>query len=466
MNLSAFRSSAIHALIVTALLPIATPALALAAPGDQTAGGRRARERSGVAFARSIAGYHSRRGLENSMNETLPSPLEQAKQRIRGIWFNVVALIFGPALILIGVNALPPQWRPGLDWPIQGERATASVESIRLSLRHVEDDPHIDNFKASAQVVLAYKDRSGQLQRAALAGPWLLQEMTQRTGDAAWNYLADIATGIGVGAVDVDMPRDLAAQLATAHEEFKLGEYTASNLDRPLRWVAVSWMSPQQALVVRYDPKRPAIAIPEFLIERESTRLQGAGMLRALAFVAGCIFVGVLAWRVLSFPNRVLRAGAVLLVLGTVLQWSSYVSRMVRIVAPGIDAWTGLNIDEVAVDPLAPFYDPFRAGPHYAAVNDVPPLQGVAWTADQLSAHALTKWLRSVPVAIVHGSIEDAETALTQAAKRTLGDISDGELDAINADVTAIAARRYWPGGEHYVELRDAVRAEVDRRAK
>jgi len=128
------------------------------------------------------------------MNETLGSPFELAKQRIRGIWFNVVALIFGPALILIGVNALPPQWRPGLDWPINGERAAASVESIRLSLRHVQDDPNIDNFKTSAHVVLAYKDRSGQLQHAAIAGPWLLQDATQWTGDAAWSYLSDIAT--------------------------------------------------------------------------------------------------------------------------------------------------------------------------------------------------------------------------------------------------------------------------------
>jgi len=401
------------------------------------------------------------------MNETLGSPFELAKQRIRGIWFNVVALIFGPALILIGVNALPPQWRPGLDWPINGERAAASVESIRLSLRHVQDDPNIDNFKTSAHVVLAYKDRSGQLQHAAIAGPWLLQDATQWTGDAAWSYLSDIATGIGVGSVDVDMPRDLATQLATAHQEFGIRENTAANLDRPLRWAAVSWMSPNQALSVRYDPKRPAVAIPEFLIERESTRLQGPGLLRALAFAVGCILVGMLAWRVLSFPNRAVRAGAVVLVAGTVLLWSPYVSRMVRFVAPGIDLWTGLDIDEVAVDPLAPFYDPFRAGPHYAAVNIVPPpAQGVAWTADELSAHALTQWLRTVPLAIVHGSIEDAEAALTQAAKSALAGVRDDELSAIDTEVTAIAARRYWPGGEHYVELRDAVRAEIDRRKK
>jgi len=400
------------------------------------------------------------------VNAALPSLVERTRQFGRGIWFNVVALIFGPALILIGVNALPPQWRPGLQWPMNGERAAAAVESIRLSMRHVNDDPNIDNFKTSAHVVLAYKDRSGQLQHAALAGPWLLQEATQWTGDAAWSYLSDIATSFGVGTIDIDMPRDLAAQLATAHEEFGIRENTAANLDRPLRWVAVGWMSPHQALTVRYDPTRPAIAIPEFLIERESTRLQGAGLLRALAFAAGCILVGVLAWRVLSFPNRVLRAGAVVLVVGTVLLWSPYVSRLVRIVAPGIDMWTGLDIDEVAADPLAPFYDPFRAGPHYAAVKDVAPLQGVAWTADELSAHALTKWLKTVPTAMVHESIEDAEAALTQAAKLTLDKIDESELGAIDADVSAIAQRRHWSGREHYDELRDAVRAELDRRQR
>jgi len=30
--------------------------------------------------------------------------------------------------------------------------------------------------------------------------------------------------------------------------------------------------------------------------------------------------------------------------------------------------------------------------------------------------------------------------------------------------VTAISLRSHWPGGEHYDELRDAVRAELDRR--
>jgi len=398
------------------------------------------------------------------VNADLPSLLERTEQFGRGIWFNVVALLFGPALILIGLNALPPRWRPGLDWPIDGERAAASVESIRLSMRHVDDNPNIDNFKTSAHVVLAYKDRSGQVQHAALAGPWLLQEMTQWTGDAAWDYLADIATGFGVGSIDVDMPRDLAAQLATAHAEFGIREYTAANLDRPLRWVAAGWLSPREALTVRYDPKRPAMAIPEFLIERESTRLQGDGLLRALAFVAGCILVGVLTWRVLSFPNRLLRAGAVLLVVGTVLLWSPYVSRLVRLVAPGIDEWTGLDIDEVAADPLAPFYDPFRAGPHYAAVRDAPRLQGVVWTADELSAHALTTWLKAVPKAIVHGSIEDAETALTQAAKLTVGKIEDSQLAAIDAEVTPISLREHWPGRAHYEELRDSVRAELDRR--
>ena len=399
------------------------------------------------------------------MSTDLPTLFERTRQFGRGIWFNVVALLFGPALILIGLNALPPRWRPGLDWPIDGERAAASVESIRLSIRHVDDNPSIDNFKTSAHVVLAYKDRSGQLQHATLAGPWLLQEMTQWTGDAAWNYLSDIATGFGVGRIYVDMPSDLAAQLATTHEEFGIRENTAANLDRPLRWVAAGWMSPHEALTVRYDPKHPAIAIPEFLIERESARLQGAGLMRALAFVGGCILVGVLAWRVLSFPNRVLRAGAVLLVVGTVLLWSPFVSRLVRFVAPGIDLWTGLDIDDVAADPLAPFYDPFRAGPRYAAVKAVPTLQGMAWSVDELSAHALTKWLKALPPAIVHGSIEDAETALTQAAKLTLGKIDDSELGAIDAEVSAISRRQHWPGREHYDELHDALRAELDRRA-
>jgi len=398
------------------------------------------------------------------MNATLPSPLELAKQRLRGIYLNVVALIFGPALILIGVNALPPQWRPGLDWPINGERAAASVESIHLAMRHVENDPRIDNFDTSARVTLAYKDRAGTLQHATLAGPWLLQDAMQWTGDATWNYLSDIATGIGMGAIGVDMPRDLAAQLAIPHEEFGILEQTAANLDRPLRWVAVGWMAAQKELIVRYDPKNPAIAIPEFLIERESTRLHGEGLLRALSFIVGCIFVGVLAWRVLSFSNRWLRAGAVVFVVGTVLQWSPYVGRLVRFVAPGIDMWTGLNIDEVAADPLAPFYDPFRAGPHYFAIKDVPPLQGVAWTPDELSAQALTRWLRKLPVVKVRGSLEDAESALTQAAKNMLPNIDNDELRAIGGDLKVIALRRYWPGSEHYAELRDAVLAEIDRR--
>jgi hypothetical protein len=390
---------------------------------------------------------------------------QYARNKLNGILLNVVLLIFGPALILIGLHALPPQWRPGLHWPIGGERAAASVESVHLALRHVDNDPRIDNVQGSINVALAYQDRAGKTQRAQLAGPWLLQEATQWTGDAAWFYLEDIARGIGMGPLEVDMPRDVAAQLEIAHDEFTISEQTAANLDRPLRWVALNWIAPEQALAVRFDPLQPTVAIPEFVIERESTRLQGAGFLRALAFVLGCILVGGLAWNVFAFRSRIARALATLLVIGSVLQWSPYVSTLVRWVAPGIDTWSGLDIDEVVADPLSPFYDEFRAGPSFVAVKTTAPLQGVAWTPSSLSEHNLVHWLRSVPIVAVRGSIDEAENALTHAAKGTLAGIGDDELRAIDTELATIAARRYWIGtGQNYVDLRDAVRAELERR--
>lgn len=390
---------------------------------------------------------------------------DYARNKFNGILLNVLLLIFGPALILIGLNALPPQWRPGLHWPIDGERAAASVESVHLALRHVNNDPRIDNVQGSVNVTLAYSDRAAKAQHAQLAGPWLLQEATQWTGDAAWFYLADIARGMGMGPLEVDMPRDVAEQLAIAHDEFAISEQTAANLDRPLRWVALNWLAPEQGLAVRYDPQHPATAIPEFVIARESTRLQGVGILRALAFVLGCILIGGLAWNVFAFPSRSARTIATLLVLGTILQWSPYVSTLVRWVAPGIDIWSGLDIDEVVADPLGPFYDEFSAGPSYIAAKSLAPPQGVTWTANSLSEHNLVRWLRSVPVVAVRGSIDDAENALTRAAKSTVSGIGDDELRAIDSELTAIAARKYWIGtSQNYVDLRDAVRVEIERR--
>jgi hypothetical protein len=408
------------------------------------------------------------------MDETSPVELfkriDKGGERVRD-WFNAFALnllllIFGPALILIGVHSLPPQWRPGLHWPIHGERAPASIESIQLALRHVDNNPKIDNVQASINVTLAYQDRSGKLQHAQLAGPWLLQMATQHTGDAAWLYLADIARGIGTGPLQVDMPRDVAAQLAVSHEEFAITEQTAANLDRPLRWVALNWLAPEQALAVRYDPQRPAVAIPEFVIERESTRLQGAGVLRILGFVLGCILVAAFTWHMLTPLPRIARALAVAVVVATVLLWAPYVSSLVRLIAPGIDEWSGLNIDDVVADPIGVFYDEFRAGPYYVAAKNVPAAEGTAWTPANLSSHALTQWLRSVPIEPVRGSIEDAESALATAAPHTLRDLSDVELGAIGAELQVVATRKYWIGSSaHYSELRDAVRVEQDRRA-
>lgn len=389
----------------------------------------------------------------------------RARDKFNGILLNCLLLIFGPALILIGVHALPPQWRPGLQWPIDGERAAARVESIHLALRHVHDDPHIDNVQSSVNVTLSYLDRGNVTRRAQLAGPWLLQTSTQWNGDAAWLYLEDVWRTIGAGPLEVDMPRDIAERLAVAHQEFAISEQTAANIDRPLRWIALNWLAPEQTLAIRYDPRRPEVAIPESVIERESTRLQGVGILRALAFVLGCILVGTFAWSTLGFSRRWLRALATLLVVGTVLQWAPYVSALVRWTAPGIDIWAGVDIDEVVADPVGLFYDEFRAGPTYMSAKSIPARQGVAWSEDDLSAHALVRWLRRVPVSSVHGSIDEAESALTQAAKRMVGATSDEELGVIEAEVTAIAARKYWIGSsEHYEELRDAVRSELERR--
>jgi hypothetical protein len=90
----------------------------------------------------------------------------------------------------------------------------------------------------------------------------------------------------------------------------------------------------------------------------------------------------------------------------------------------------------------------------------------VAWSADDLSAHALVRWLRRVPVTPVRDSLDVAESALTQAAKGTIGTLPDDELSAIEAEVAGIAARKYWIGSSaHYGELRDALRAELERRA-
>src|SRR5215472_849029 len=96
-----------------------------------------------------------------------------ARDWLNGILGNCFLLIFGPALILIGVHALPPQWRPGLHWPVAGERAAARVESTHLALRHVHDDVQIDNVQASVIVNLAWSDSGGTARQAQLAGPWL-----------------------------------------------------------------------------------------------------------------------------------------------------------------------------------------------------------------------------------------------------------------------------------------------------
>ncbi len=407
------------------------------------------------------------------MNETKPSLLQQAdsfgdrvSDFFNGIFLNFLLLLFGPALILIGVHSLPPQWRPGLHWPIHGETAPAKIESLHLALRHVQQDPTIHNVQASVTVALAYTDRAGKPQRAFLTGPWLLQMSTQWTGDAAWFYLDDIGSGFGAGPLDIDMPRDVASQLAVPHAEFGINEKTAANLDRPLRWVAFDWLAPEHPLIVRYDPLHPEIAIPEFLVERESTRLQGVGVLRVLGFVLGCILVAAFAWRTLAFSNRFLRMGTTLLVVATVLQWSPYASSLIRWFVPGIDIWSGLNIDEVVADPIGMFYDEFKAGPGYVVAKTVQPAQGVHWTADKLSAHALTQWLRSIPVVPEGGGLDDAEAALAQAARLALPALDNANLHAIYEELQEPALRKYWTGAKHYVELRDAARAELERRGQ
>jgi hypothetical protein len=128
--------------------------------------------------------------------------------------------------------------------------------------------------------------------------------------------------------------------------------------------------------------------------------------------------------------------------------------------------WSGIDIDELVADPLGVFYDEFKAGPNYVPAKSVAKPQGVPWTADSLSEHTLVRWLRSVPVVAVRGSIDDAENALTQAAKLTLAGIADDELRALDTELTTIAARKYWIGSsQSYSELRDAARAEIERRA-
>jgi hypothetical protein len=252
--------------------------------------------------------------------------------------------------------------------------------------------------------------------------------------------------------------------LRQPHEEFHLLEQTAANLDRPMHWIAFAWLAPQRPLSVRYDPRNPAVAIPEALIERESTRLQGVGVLRIGGFVLGCLLVGFLAWKVFAFPWRSVRALATLLVVGTVLLWAPYVSTLVRFVIPGIDALSGLNMDEVAADPLAPFLDEFREGPYYASVNAAPPSLGVAWSADDLGAKALTRWLRGIPPVPVQGTLDDAEAALLRAAIAALPSLDEATLRAVQAETTALAARRYWLGVPPYMTLRDAIYAELQRR--
>jgi len=402
------------------------------------------------------------------METDLPAQLRQAEKtvrdRVNGICLNFLLLIFGPGLILIGVHSLPPQWRPGLHWPLTGERAAATVESVHLALRHVQNDTRIDNVQASVLVKLAYRDRDGSARQALIAGPWMLQSATQFTGDAAWLYLTDVAQTMGSGPLAVDLPADIATQLQRPHEEFHLLEQTASNLDQPMRWLALAWLAPRQPLSVRYDAGNPAVAIPEALIERESTRLQGVGVLRVGAFVLGCLLVGFLAWNVFAFRSRSVRALATLLVVGTVLLWVPYVSTLVRIVIPGIDALSGLDMDEVAADPLAPFLDEFRAGPYYASAKAAPPLLGVVWSVDNLGTQALTRWLRGIPPVPVQGSLDDAQAALTRAAIAALPALDEATLRSIGTETNALASRRYWPGAQPYVTLREAIAAESQRR--
>ena len=386
-------------------------------------------------------------------------------ERINQICLNFLLLVFGPGLVLIGLHALPPPWRPGLDWPIHGEQATATLQSVHLALRHPVSDARIDNAEVSTTLGLDYVDGAGKRHAASLAGPWMMQTGTQWSGDAVWLYLDDIARTLGAAPLTLEMPADIAKQLSVPHEEFAATtEKTAGNLDRPLRWIAFGWLAPRNALKVRFDPRRPDVAIPEALIERESTRLQGPGVLRAGAFALGCLLVGVFAWRVFSFSRRGLRLLAALLAVSTVLWWSPYVGSLVRIVVPGIGGWQGVDIDQVVADPLAGMVDEFRAGPYYVAAKTPASMQGVAWSPDDLSAHALMRWLHGIAVVPVQGSLEDAEAALARAAAASLPMLDEPTLRAVGADLQALSLRRYWTGAEHYVQLRDAVRTELQRR--
>lgn len=385
--------------------------------------------------------------------------------RINQICLNFLLLAFGPGLVLIGLHSLPPSWRPGLHWPIHGEQAAATLQSVHLALRHPVSDAHIDNVEVSTTVGLAYVDGAGKRHEASLAGPWMMQTGTQWSGDAVWLYLDDIALTLGAAPLTVDLPADIAKQVSVPHEEFSaLTEKTAGNLDRPLRWIAFAWLAPRDTLKVRFDPRHPEVAIPEAMIERESTRLQGAGVLRAGAFALGCLLVGVFAWRVFSFPQRSLQLLAALLAVSTVLWWSPYVGSLVRIVVPGIGGWQGVDIDQVVADPLAGMVDEFRAGPYYVAAEARASIQGVAWSPDDLSAHALTRWLRGIAVVPVQGSLDDAEAALTRAAVASLPTLDEPTLRAVGADLQALSLRRYWTGAERYVQLRDAARTELQRR--
>lgn len=386
-------------------------------------------------------------------------------ERIKQICLNFLLLVFGPGLVLIGLHSLPPPWRPGLHWPIHGEQAPATVQLVRLALRHPVSDARIDNVEVSTTVALSYTDGAGKLHHAALAGPWMMQTATQWSGDAVWLYLDDISRTFGAAPLTLELPRDLVTQVSVPHAEFAAtNEKTAGNLDRPLRWIAFGWMAPRNVLQVRFDPRQPDVAIPEALIERESTRLQGVGVLRVGAFALGCLLVGVFVWRVLTFSHRGLRLFAALVAVSTVFWWSPYVGSLVRIVVPGIGGWQGVDIDDVVADPLAGMVDEFRAGPYYIAAKAPASAQGVAWSPDDLSAHALTHWLRGVAVVPVQGSLNDAEAALARAAATTLPTLDEPTLRAVGADVQALSLRRYWTGAERYAELRDAVRAELQRR--
>src|SRR5262249_4563824 len=153
------------------------------------------------------------------------------------------------------------------------------------------------------------------------------------------------------------------------------------------------------------------------VIQRESARSSGVELfLRGLAFAAGCTLTALLIWRLFAFCKPMLRGLMVALALATVLLWAPFVGRMIRFVAPGIELVTGLDAEEAAADPAAPFYDAFDNGPPYAdAPLAAPTLLGVKWTPQNSTSPALVKWLRTIPVAPVRGSFDKAEDALTAA---------------------------------------------------